>query len=150
MKGKRDEAAYQQAAEALEQLKKKRLCANASEVLICQDEVEIHRHPTLCRMWASIGSQPQVPAPGQNEKRVVYGKVDYATARITYTVAPTKSANQLPDVLDRPAVKPYPGRKIRLVCDNSSAHLGRERVASRSTAGRSRFIGYRHTAQASI
>ena len=61
------------------------------EVLIYQDEVEIHRHPTLCRIWAPVGSQPEVPAPGQNEKTVVYGGVDYATGRITYTIAPTKS-----------------------------------------------------------
>jgi hypothetical protein len=40
-------------------------------VLIYQDEVEIHRHPALCRMWAHKGRQPEVPAPGQNEKRVV-------------------------------------------------------------------------------
>ena len=38
--------------------------------------MEIHRHPALTRMWAPVGQQPQVPAPGQNEKKVVYGGVD--------------------------------------------------------------------------
>src|SRR5262245_5880116 len=65
--------------------------ADSPEALIYQDEVEIHRHPTLCRMWARKGHQPSVPAPGQNEKRVVYGGVDYATGRITYTIAASKS-----------------------------------------------------------
>jgi transposase len=72
-------------------------------------------------MWAPIGSQPQVPAPGQNEKTVVYGGVDYATARITYTIAPTKSgANFLVFLIA--LLKAYPGRKIRLVCDNGRFH----------------------------
>jgi transposase len=90
-------------------------------VLIYQDEVEIHRHPTLCRMWARKGRQPQVPAPGKNEKRVVYGGVDYATGRITYTIAATKSgAHFLAFLVALVAV--YAGRKIRLVCDNGRFH----------------------------
>lgn len=72
-------------------------------------------------MWATVGTQPEVPAPGQNEKTVVYGGVDYATGRITYTIAPTKSgANFL--VFLKALVRAYPGRRIRLVCDNGRFH----------------------------
>jgi hypothetical protein len=46
---------------------------NAAEALVFQDEVEIHLFPALARMWAKVGSQPQVPAPGKNDKQVVYG-----------------------------------------------------------------------------
>ena len=56
-----------------------------------QDEVEIHRHPTLTRRWSPVGLQPEVPAPGQNEKQVVYGGVDYKTGKITHTIADRKS-----------------------------------------------------------
>jgi hypothetical protein len=41
-------------------------------------------------MWAPVGAQPEVPAPGKNQKQVVYGGVDYATSKITHTVADTK------------------------------------------------------------
>jgi transposase len=86
--------------------------------------VEIHRHPTLCRMWARKGQQPRVAAPGQNEKRVVYGGVDYATGRITYTIAATKSgANFLAFLIA--LVSAYAGRKIRLVSDNGRFHTTR-------------------------
>ena len=51
-----------------------------------QDEVEIHRHPTLTRMGSPVGVQPEVPAPGKpalslegNQKKVVYGGVDFAS-----------------------------------------------------------------------
>jgi len=88
---------------------------------VFQDEVEIHRHPTLARLWAPVGSQPEVPAPGQNEKRVVYGGVDYATAKITYTIAGSKSGQHFLAFLIA-LVTAYAGRKIRLVCDNGRFH----------------------------
>jgi transposase len=89
--------------------------------LIFQDEVEIHRHPTLTRMWAPVGTQPEVPAPGQNAKKVIYGGVDYATGRIVHTVADTKSGWNFIAFLVV-LLRTYAGRKIRLVCDNARFH----------------------------
>lgn len=86
-----------------------------------QDEVEIHRHPVLTRMWSLVGTQPQVPAPGKNEKKVAYGGIDYATGRIVYTVANTKSGQNFLAFLVA-LVGAYAGRKIRLVCDNGRFH----------------------------
>ena len=96
----------------------------ATEALVFQDEVEIHRHPALARMWAPVGTQPEIPAPGKNEKKVVYGGVDFATGRITHTVADTKSGwNFLAFLIA--LVAAYAGRKIRLVCDNGRFHWTR-------------------------
>jgi transposase len=89
--------------------------------LVFQDEVEIHRHPALARVWAPVGTQPEVPAPGQNEKKVVYGGVDYATGKLTYTVADTKSGVHFLAFLVA-LVAAYAGRKVRLVCDNGRFH----------------------------
>jgi transposase len=72
-------------------------------------------------MWAPVGKQPEIPAPGQNEKKVVYGGVDYATGKITYTVADSKSGLNFLVFLVA-LVKSYAGRKIRLVCDNGRFH----------------------------
>jgi transposase len=83
--------------------------------------VEIHRHPALTRMWAPVGAQPQVPAPGKNEKQVVYGGVDYATGKIIHTVADTKSGVNFLAFLIA-LVAAYAGRKVRLVCDNGRFH----------------------------
>jgi transposase len=88
---------------------------------VFQDEVEIHRHPTLTRMWSPVGTQPEVPAPGKNEKQVVYGGVDYATGKITYTIAASKSGVHFLAFLIT-LVTAYAGRKIRLVCDNGRFH----------------------------
>lgn len=89
--------------------------------MVFQDEVEIHRHPTLARAWAKVGSQPQIPAPGKNEKKVVYGGVDYASGKITHTLAGTKSGTHFLAFLVF-LVKVYAGRKVRLVCDNGRFH----------------------------
>jgi transposase len=89
--------------------------------LIYQDEMEIHRHPTLTQMWARVGRQPQVPAPGKNEKQVVYGGVNYQTGKLTYTLAATKCGASFLLFL-MTLVKSYAGQKIILVCDNGRFH----------------------------
>jgi transposase len=83
--------------------------------------VEIHKFPALARMWAPVGKQPEVPAPGKNEKKVVYGGVDYKTGKLTYTIADTKCGAVFLMFLVA-LVTAYAGRKIRLVCDNGRFH----------------------------
>lgn len=72
-------------------------------------------------MWAPVGKQPEVPAPGKNEKKVVYGGVNYATGRITSQVADTKSGWNFIAFL-RVLLQAYPGRTIRMICDNARYH----------------------------
>jgi transposase len=62
-----------------------------------------------------------VPAPGQNEKKVVYGGVDYRTGKFTYTLADTKCGAEFLAFLIL-LVKTYAGQKIRVVCDNGRFH----------------------------
>ena len=97
-------------------------------MLIFQDEMEIHRHPSLTRMWALVGHQPEVPAPGQNEKKVVYGGVDYRTGRVTYTLEDTKCGAAFLAFLVV-LVAAYAGRKIRLICDNGRFHTTKAVIA---------------------
>jgi transposase len=83
--------------------------------------MEIHRFPALTRMWAPVGQQPEVPAPGKNEKKVVYGGVDYRTGKLTYTLADTKCGSSFLAFLAA-LLLAYAGKKIRLVCDNGRFH----------------------------
>ena len=94
---------------------------DSKEALVFQDEMEIHLHPTLTQMWEPVGQQPEIPSPGKNEKRVVYGGVDYKTGKIIYTVAKTKSGQNFLAFLIA-LVTAYAGRKVRLVCDNGRFH----------------------------
>jgi len=83
--------------------------------------MEIHRFPALTRMWAPVGQQPEVPAPGKNEKKVVYGGVNYRTGKLTYTLADTKCGASFLLFL-MALLAAYAGKKIRLVCDNGRFH----------------------------
>lgn len=83
--------------------------------------MEIHRFPALTRMWALVGKQPEVPAPGKNEKKVVYGGVNYRTGKLTYTLAKSKCGSSFLAFLTV-LLLAYAGRKIRLVCDNGRFH----------------------------
>jgi transposase len=94
---------------------------DAEQALVFQDEMEIHHHPMLTRMWGFVGQQPEVPTPGRNEKQVVYGGLDYNSGKITYTVAKTKSGQNFLAFLIA-LVTAYAGRKVRLVCDNGRFH----------------------------
>jgi transposase len=72
-------------------------------------------------MWARIGHQPRIASPGQNEKKVVYGAVDYASGKITTLISDTKSGFQFIAFLTL-LLRTYAGRRIRLVCDNARYH----------------------------
>ena len=72
-------------------------------------------------MWAPVGQQPEVPAPGKNEKQVVYGGVNYKTGRLTYTLAATKCGGAFLVFLIA-LLKQYVGRHIVLICDNGRFH----------------------------
>ena len=72
-------------------------------------------------MWAPVGQQPEIPTPGKNEKRVVYGGVDYRTGKLTYTIAERKCGASFLAFVAVLLVA-YTGRKLRLVCDNGRFH----------------------------
>jgi transposase len=68
-----------------------------------------------------VGEQPEVPAPGKDEKAVVYGGVDYATGQITTTLADTKSGTNFLAFLVA-LITAYAGHTIRMVSDNGRFH----------------------------
>ena len=72
-------------------------------------------------MWCTKGVQPEVPSPGENQKKVVYSGIDYAIGRITCTIADTKSGYNFLAFLITFA-SAYMGCRIRLVCDNGRFH----------------------------
>jgi transposase len=121
LKGKRDEAAFERASQELQGLKKDALGPEADFALVFQDEVEVHKLPALARVWAEVGSQPEVPSPGKNEKRVIYGGIDYLSGKISYGVAATKSGVNFLAFL-MALVVAYAGKKVMLVCDNGRFH----------------------------
>ena len=90
-------------------------------MLIFPDEMESHRFPALTRMGAPGGPHPHVPTPGRNQKQGGYEGGEDATGKLTYTVAAPKCGTaSLASLAVR--LRPYGGRKIRLVGDTGRFH----------------------------
>jgi hypothetical protein len=83
--------------------------------------MEIHCHPLLPRTLARVGWQPELPAPGQNQKNVVCSTVDYKTGELTYTMTDTKLGTKFLAFLIVPVTR-YACRKVLLVCDTDRSH----------------------------
>lgn len=83
--------------------------------------MEIHLHPHLARRWSARGQQPEVPTPGKNQKKVVYGGVNYRTGKLTYTLADTKCGTQFLVFLAT-LLAGYTGKRLKVICDNGRFH----------------------------
>jgi len=81
----------------------------------------VHLHPHLTRMWAPQGKQPEIPAPGRNQKKIVYGGVNYRTGKLTYTLADSKCGTQFILFL-MTLLAGYTGKRLLVVCDNGRFH----------------------------
>mgnify|MGYP001241964367 CR=1 FL=1 len=83
--------------------------------------MEVHLHPHLTRMWAPVGQQPEIPAPGLNQKKIVYGGVNYRTGQLTYTLADSKCGTQFILFL-MTLLAGYTSKRLLVVCDNGRFH----------------------------
>ena len=120
LRGKRDEQAHAEAKAELEVLKKN--LPNEARVIISQDEAEVHLFPYLVAIWCLVGSpQPEVPTPGKNAKRVVYGGLNLKTGTLTSYWAATKSGGHFVEFLEQ-LLSEYPDRQILMITDNGSFH----------------------------
>jgi transposase len=120
LRGKRDEAAHTAAKTELAALKD--TLPTESRVIISQDEAEVHLYPYLVAIWCIVGApQPEVPTPGKNAKRVVYGGLDLKTGHLTSYWAATKSGGHFVAFLEE-LLAAYPDRQILMITDNGSFH----------------------------
>ncbi len=92
------------------------------EVLLYEDEVDIHLNPKIGRDWMVQGQQKQVSTPGQNEKRYLAGAQDGRTGELIW-VEGEKKSSVLFILLLWELVSRYPEAKtIHVVLDNYCIH----------------------------
>jgi transposase len=121
LRGKRDEAAHDQAKEELREIKKN-LTRTKNRVVISQDETEFHLFPYLVAIWCVVGHpQPEVRTPGKNQKRVLYGGLNLKTGTLTSHWAASKSGGHFVEYLET-LLAAYPQQKILMIADNGSFH----------------------------
>src|SRR5207253_4621830 len=107
-----------------------------NEVVVYEDEVDIHLNPKIGLDWMGLGQQKDVLTPGQNEKRYLAGALDVRTREVLWVEAERKTSNLFLDLLDK-LLESYPQAKvIHVVLDNYRIH--------KSTIVAAALAGYLH------
>ena len=92
------------------------------EVLLYEDEVDIHLNPKIGLDWMVPGQQKQVVTPGQNQKRYLAGAQDACTGELIW-VEGEKKNSLLFILLLWELVQRYPQAKvIHVILDNYCIH----------------------------
>ena len=94
----------------------------AQEVLVHEDEIDIHLNPKIGPDYMLAGQQKQVLTPGQNAKRYVAGALDVRTGRIVWVEGQRKRSALFIDLLEKLLEVYADKRVIHVVLDNYCIH----------------------------
>lgn len=98
--------------------------APADAVILCLDECDLHLLPVLRSMWMRRGQQRDVPTPGKNQKRGIFGALELETGRWLYQITMRKRTEEFVAFLEH-LLGSYPAQPLLLVLDNASIHHSR-------------------------
>lgn len=98
--------------------------APADAVVLCLDECDLHLLPVLRGMWMKRGQQTDVPTPGKNYKRGIFGALELETGRWFYQVTMRKRTDEFVAFLEH-LLDSYPTQPLLIVLDNASIHHSR-------------------------
>lgn len=99
-----------------------KLNLGADEVLVYEDEMDVHLNPRIGPQWTPKGEQATVVTPGNNVKRFVAGALDHRSGQVTW-VTGAKKNSLLFVALCKKLLAAYPhAKRIHVVCDNYIIH----------------------------
>jgi transposase len=98
--------------------------APAQAAILCLDECDVHLLPVLRARWMRRGQQADVPTPGTNRKRAVFGALEWDSGRWHYQISEHKRASEFIAFLEH-LLLAYPAQPLLLVLDNASIHKAR-------------------------
>jgi len=112
-------AAREARLQSIEQLVK---TCPPQDVVVYEDEVDIHLNPKIGLDWMNRGQQKTVMTPGKNEKRYLAGARNARTRRLTCVERPQKNSWLFIAVLEA-LLEDYPtARRIHVILDNYRIH----------------------------
>ena len=92
------------------------------EMLLHEDEVDIHLNPRIGPAWMHRGEQFRIVTPGKNRKMYIAGALDHRTGELVW-VSASKKRSELFLLLCKRLVERFPNAKrIHLVLDNYVIH----------------------------
>jgi len=94
----------------------------ADDVLLYEDEVDIHLNPKVGADWMPPGVRKQLVTPGKNRKHYVAGAYDPTTEALIITDGPSKNSALFILLLEELAAKFADRGVVHLVLDNYIIH----------------------------
>lgn len=92
------------------------------EVVVYEDEVDIHFNPKIGLDWMARGEQKQVVTPGNNEKAYIAGALDARDGTVIWVGGAQKNSRLFIALLER-LQECYPNaRRIHVILDNYGIH----------------------------
>lgn len=116
------------AAAKMRALAERILRAPADAVVLCLDECDLHLLPVLRGMWMKCACQTDIPTPGQNQKRSIFGALELESGRWLYQITVRKRTVEFIVFLEQ-IREAYPTEPLLLVLDNASIHHSRALLA---------------------
>lgn len=103
------------------------LRAPKEAALLCLDECDVHLLPVLRSMWMlrGRGHQAEVPTPGVNRKRSLFGALEWDSGRWVYEVTERRRSEEFIAFMEKLMLQ-YPGRPLLLVLDNAAIHKSKQ------------------------
>jgi transposase len=95
--------------------------APGTAAIVCLDECDVHLLPVLRAMWMRRAQQVDVPSPGANRKRAVFGALEWSTGRWLYQITQRKRTGEFIAFLEQLALASA-DRLVLVVLDNASIH----------------------------
>jgi len=117
----------------------RRMLANLppGEVVVYEDEVDIHLNPKIGLDWMNRGQQRDVVTPGQNQKRYLAGAMNARTGELTAVEGRRKTSVLFVELL-KMLEEDYPeATRIHVILDNYRIHASRlVQMAMETLSGR--------------
>ena len=92
------------------------------EVVLYEDEVDVHLNPKIGLDWMVCGEQKQVVTPGQNEKRYLAGALNAKTGELIWVEGEQKNSLLFLMLLWELHLRYPNAKKIHVILDNYSIH----------------------------
>jgi transposase len=92
------------AAASMWRLSERIMQAPGTAAIVCLDECDVHVLPVLRAMWMRRAQQVDVPSPGANRKRSVFGALEWSTGRWLYHITERKRTGEFIAFLEQLAL----------------------------------------------
>lgn len=106
-------------------INKLRANCRRNEILVYEDEVDIHLNPKIGMDWMNRGHQKEVLTPGQNQKRYLAGALNPDTGELTIVEGRQKNSDLFLRMLESLLERYSDAKRIYIILDNYRIHSSR-------------------------